>query len=578
MADMENVSTTPVTLVERVKKYKADVEQIVRLGIEHPQYELKRTATVRKEDIADRLDFVKLIQGMANAHSSQERFIVIGADQKEKAFSSITNQQDFDPATLQKILSKYLYPVPDIEVFNTLQATNCELYVLVVFAPQQPRPVIAVTEGVAGTKRHFNVGDIWIKHGTTLQPAGKADLDKMYEKKIDDEAESRARRRFEHYQEQFGQIGWTQPVPQTPTRTLLIGSKEQVKLFAEDVIASSSPTRLKMLLEMARERLIESWTILQLTSHGTPDDWHKWIQEVRGVYLDEFTPALDSVVVLALELVKYEAPREWMNWILDVLVEAFELSRTFNRLKSFAVNSDLPSAMLFAQPAYDVYVGIRAIATYGMMRKRFEPVGEILHRFVRSFTMDGQTNIFVPLIFWPFAGIGGFPDMRNGRNTTLWDARIGSAWGDYFGSSKQFLSAAYQLEFVLELNSYIFESTGDPGVEALKQKLGNKYFAYLPDFWNASLNEAVPIADYLYDHLGTDPGFPADLAINKRAFDIVLKAKSSKDRQLFFGGFLGHLRAWQTQASLEVRRMPQFYYWPGRLGEAEKAYTKSQKA
>ena len=576
MAMGENEAKDIVTLAERVTRYKAEVERIVGLGIEHAQYELKRTATVRKEDIADRLDFVKLVQGLSNAHSSQERFVVIGADQRAKSFFNILNPQEFDPAAVHKILAKYLYPVPTIEVFNTLQTANGEAYVLIVFAPDQPRPVVAVTEGVAGAKRHFNVGDIWIKQGTTLQRAGKGDLDKMYEKKIDEEAESRARRRFEHYREEFGPIGGTQPVPQTPTRTLLLGAKEQIKLFAEDVIASSNPTRLKMLLEMARERLIDSWKSLQLTGHGVPDDWHKWTGKVRGVYLNEFTPALDSVVVLALELIKYEAPRDWTNLILDVLVEAFELARTFDRLKSYAVNQ-LPNAMLFAQPAYDVYVGVRAIATYAMMRKRFHPLGEILHRFVRSFTLDNQKNVNVPLIFWPFSGIAGLPDMRNGRNTTLWEARIGSAWGDYFGSPKDFLSAAYQLEFILEFNSYIFESTGNPNVAALK-KLGDKDFAYLPDFWNVSLDEALPIAEYLYEYLGANPEFPADLAIDNRALDFVLKGKSSEDRQLFFGRFLGHLRAWQSQATWDVRQAPRFYYWPGRLGEAEKASTEARKA
>ncbi len=576
MVEGQSDTAAPVTLAARIARYQAEVEQIVRLGVEHLQYELKRSVTVRKEDLADRLDFVKLVQGLANAHSAQERFIVIGADQKKKAFCGVENKEDFDPAKLHGIIAKYLFPTPAIEVFHTLQTADGNSYVLIVFAPDQPRPIIAITEGASQTKRHFNVGDIWIKHGTSLQPAEKADLDKMYEKRIDDEAENRARRRFEHYREEFGHIGWPQSVPQAPTRTLLVGAKEQLRLFAEDVIAAESPTRFKMLLEMAREPLVDSWNSLQFTGHGLPEDRKKWIAEVRGVYLDEFTPALDSVIVLALELVKYEAPPEWMNWILDVLVETFDRPRTFDRLKSAAI-TDLPNAMLFAKPAYDVYVGVRAVATYAMMRKKFRSIGKILPRFVRAFTLDNQANIDVPLIFWPFSGIEGFPDMRNGRNRALWDARIHSAWGNYFGSSATFLSAASQLELVLELNSYVFESTGDPGIAALKKELGNKLFDYLPDFWNTSLNEAVPIAEFLYEHLGDQPEFPSDLSIDRRAFGLILKGKTSKERKLFFGEFLGRLRAWQNQASMQFNRRVLFYHWPGRLGEAEKAYTDSKK-
>lgn len=567
----------PVTLADRVARYQAEVERIVRLGIEHPQFELKRSATIRKEDIADRLDFIKLIQGLANAHSEQERFIVIGADQQTKAFCRVANQHEFDSAKLHQIITKYLSPVPKIEVFNSLSTQDGEPYVLIVFAPSQPRPVIAVTEGVAGTKRHFDVGDTWIKDGTNLRPAERADLDKMYERKIDDEAENRARRRFEHYRDEFGQIGWTQPAGQTPVRTLLVGAREQLKLFAEDVIASQVPTRFSMLLEMAREKLIDSWTRLQLAGPGMPEDLETWLVEVRRVYLDEFTPALSSTVALAFELVKYRAPVEWIDWTLDVLLETFECSRTFDRLKSPSI-TDRPNGIFYAQPAYDLYVGVRAVATYAMTRERFQPIGRILCRFVRAFTMANQASVQVPFIFWPFSGIAGFPDMRNGRNQALWDARIGSAWGDYFGSTEKFLSAASKLEFLLELNSYVFEAADDPGVEALREKLGNKSFTYLPDFWNTSLDLAVPIATSLYNHLAAHSEFPTDLAVDRRGFDLIFKDRNSKERQLFFGRFLGHLRAWQAQASLQVNRTMPFFHWPGPLGDAEKAYAASRKA
>ena len=212
-----------------------------------------------------------------------------------------------------------------------------------------------------------------------------------------------------------------------------------------------------------------------------------------------------------------------------------------------------------------------------MMRKRFQPIGRVLPRLVRAFTLANQADVYVPLIFWPFSGIAGFPDMRNGRNEALWAARINSAWGDYFGSAENFLGAASQLEFVLEFNSYVLESTGDPGVAAFRQKFGNRVFAYTPDFWNTSLGNAVPIASFLYDYLGAHPEFPGDLAVDRRAFDLIFKGKSSKERKLFFGKFLGHLRAWQTQASLQFNRIVPFNYWPGRLGDTERAYTETQK-
>jgi hypothetical protein len=571
MADQTDTQR-PVTLADRVRAYRLSAEAVVKLGVEHPQYEFKRIATLKKDALGDRLDFVKLIQGMANAHSKQERFIVIGADQAGKRFQSITNQAEFDPANVQQILSKYLDPVPEIEVFNSLQTDSGEPYVLIVIFPDQPRPVLCATEGGASGKTHFSAGDIWIKQGTSLVRASKSDLDRMYDKRIDEEAESRARRRFQHYQEEFGKTGVLPTISPTPTRTLLVGPKEELTLFIEDVIATATPQRLKMLLEMARARMVDSWEPLQFLGHGLPESWEDWLIEVQMVYKDEFTPTLESVVALGLEIVKYEAPKEWLTWIFDLLVEAFDRSRTFDRLKS-STFLERPDGFFFAQPAYDAYVGTRAIATYCMLRRRFSHLAVTLRRFVRYFTLDNNAETYTPIVFWPFSGITGFPDMRNGRNEALWNARIHGAWNSYFSSEEKFMQAALQLEFVLELNSYLFETLGDPAVRDLKKKMGNRVFGYLPDFWNARLDNAVPIADHLLEHLRAHNYIPTDFSIIPEAFDLVLKGKNRRGRELFFGKFLGYLRGWQYQASIQYNRFPRFFYWPGELGNAEKEAT-----
>jgi hypothetical protein len=50
----------------------------------------------------------------------------------------------------------------------------------------------------------------------------------------------------------------------------------------------------------------------------------------------------------------------------------------------------------------------------------------------------------------------------------------------------------------------------------LEQHRGNspeKRFAYQPDFWRNSINPALQTAEDLYDHLYSQAGFPAELAI-----------------------------------------------------------------
>ena len=164
-------------LPERFDTYGKTVEGIVLRGIEHPACELKRTVTLSKDDLTDRLDFVKLIQGLANSHSGTECLIVVGADQKDKKFFEVANAADLDPAKLSPILAKYLAPEPVYEVFNDMRASTGERYVLIVLNQLQPRPIMALVDGKTSDKVHFRPGEIWIKHNTGLRPAMKADLE-----------------------------------------------------------------------------------------------------------------------------------------------------------------------------------------------------------------------------------------------------------------------------------------------------------------------------------------------------------------------------------------------------------------
>src|SRR6202035_3587009 len=70
-----------MSLSDRFDTFAQMVEGIVLRGIEHPACELKRTVTLSKDDLTDRLDFVRLIQGLANSHAGTECLVVIGADQ-----------------------------------------------------------------------------------------------------------------------------------------------------------------------------------------------------------------------------------------------------------------------------------------------------------------------------------------------------------------------------------------------------------------------------------------------------------------------------------------------------------------
>src|SRR5262249_18467244 len=150
---------------------------------------------------------------------------------------------------------------------------------------------------------------------------------------------------------------------------------------------------------------------------------------------------------LGLQIIKYDASSEWFGLVAKELREAFEVCRGVDRQVAniISTKAGMPS---FARPAYDIYVGIRTLATYAVMRERFRFLAEILPHYVLFVSPDGWSRVSVPLLFWPFSGVTGLPDMRQGgRNQSFWDAHVHGAWGQFFGIEEKFLSAAAQLEF-----------------------------------------------------------------------------------------------------------------------------------
>lgn len=569
-------STDPslaAALPERFDSYAKTVEGIVLRGIEHPACELKRNVTLSKDDLTDRLDFVKLVQGLANSHVGTECLIVIGADQKEKRFFEVANAPDFDPAKLSPILAKYLAPEPIYEVFNDMRASTGERYVLIVLNKVQPRPIMTLVDGKTTSKVHFRPGEIWIKHNTGLRVAMKADLDLMYQPLIEQEATKRARIIFEHLKAGLGPELLSQAVTATPVPELLLGSRERLARFAESMLASGDSARFKMLVEMGRRTIVERWNLLL---KGNRDYYSVTDEDKKRIvkfYRDEFMPTLIAIVDVALEVIRYEGPPKWLRSVVDVLVESFTISCQITPLQT--LNNTGEVSIPFARPAYEIYLAARTVATYAILRQRTEYVKEILPCYVKPLAPQLQRNSLEPLLFWPFSGALNLPEMKSGRNEELWQQRIGDSWSDAFGSKEEFLNAAAQLEFILELNSHILISYAHPSSEKFREDSREKRTAYIPDFWTSRLDPTVPVANYVLDSLKND-GFPKGLALEPTVTTAIFKDMPIKSRLVFYGEFLANLQAWQEKAMMQQQRFPFDFAWPEPLREAVQIYKESK--
>src|SRR5689334_6311513 len=95
--------TSPPQLSARLKEYTIEIQSLVTQGIENPQYELTKEVYLSRTQFKSRVDFVKLVQGLANALPAMERCIVIGADQAGRTFVPINNAGELDSARISQI-------------------------------------------------------------------------------------------------------------------------------------------------------------------------------------------------------------------------------------------------------------------------------------------------------------------------------------------------------------------------------------------------------------------------------------------------------------------------------------------
>jgi hypothetical protein len=434
---------------------------------------------------------------------------------------------------------------------------------------------MTLVDGRTDAKVHFRPGEIWIKHNTGLKTATRADLDLMYEPKIEMEAAKRARVIFEHLKGDLGPELLSQAVTSTPVPELLLGSRGRLARFAEAMISSADPSRFKMLLEMARQIIIEKWNPLLQGSRNPYGVSEEDKSQVAEYYRDEFMPALVSVVDLGLQVIKYDGPPIWLGYVIDLLVEAFPISSQIDRLH--AINDAGGNAVPFARPAYELYLGGRTLATYAISRNRIHFMKEILPRYVKPLAPERYHDFIEPFLFWPFAGQLDLPEMMNGRNEEFWQQRIDTTWGDFFASKDAFLSAAAQLEFALELNSHLLIQYSSPLTDKFREVSPEKRTTYLPDFWKNRLDPAVPMALHILESFVSDEGFPMDLAIEPNVIIPLFKGMLIQSRELFYGEFLFNLKKWQDTAMMQQRRFPFNFAWPPRLQRVVNLYTESRK-
>jgi hypothetical protein len=546
----------------RVENLRREIQQLVAEGIESPCFELTRKCSLASGDKKSQTDFVKTIQGMANAYPPIERSYVIGADQKEKKFFPIEKPQEFDSANVRQILEKYLEPLPSFET-QVMETDDAIKFAAVVLAAEQPRPIVVRAQAGDDRTQFLQIGEIWVKKNTGLTRANREDLEKIYETRIEAEAERRAARRFADtrngleasFRLQFS------PERRIPSSDLVFGPDAEYKAYIELLFANQDWLRFRMLVTTIRDLLIEAWHSIGADDSETPSMTMALEAKVAIHFHSAFQPALRRLVYAGLLLIKFEVSTDWFGHAADLLIEVLTVCNIPNAPAGLGAKvSD--GSILKGTVALDVLLSARLLAAYATRMEQYQYLSTLLRKWVIPVS-SSITQKREPLLFWPLRmSVPG-----HDRVAFLWNDVVQPYWLDFFGSKSSYLDAACRLEFILHMNSYL--ATENPeGSRWTSQYRPNVDFGYwyTSDLWRYRLDPVVPLTEQIYENLAEGPNaaFLLDLSIEhtvfQKAFQPSEQSLSGHGQQIFIA-YLKKLAAWQSQAAFSSGHFPYQTDW-----------------
>jgi hypothetical protein len=479
---------------EIVEQRRLNVIELVKNGVESDEIECKREWSLKRDDRFSQLRFVKLVQAIANTSRTSEGYLVIGADNKTKAFYNVKNRGDFDAADVTSFLSSYLDPPPLIQIYNNLSDGDGNTFVLVVFPPGQNRPVTLKKEGsIESEKFRLRAGEVWIKAGTATSLANRRQLDEMYDERLDQSAETLARRRFAHLRDELRlNQNHYQIKSGSPRKDMIIGPRSELTEYFLDAAETDNSPRIKMLIELMRDILVTEWVnknVGVVPSSGVSET-NQFADYVSG----EVKPAIVALAEIAMLAIKYEIGKDIVRQSTEILREHFDVTSKLTlrgsnvRLLGEAQLPDWTTCM-------EVYSACRCIGSYLVSRGRIGYLTSAQRHFVTRYTnAAGQFGSpKVPLLFLPFR-LFDSPELlkQKGQADYVWESWIRDNFGQYFMGFSDYKAAAITHEVILEFNSFFGLGLFKNPDQSIKRERNAPDFTYRNELWRFEIGELAP--------------------------------------------------------------------------------------
>lgn len=569
IADDQNILAE--STLDRALRIGDYIEKLISTIGEHPECELKREW--RKTDLRDKAEFIKDIQATANSliPEDKEKYIVVGADEKTRQIVGC-NHSAYDDADIQQLLENYLDPVPDFDVLRLRSANNVD-YVVLRFPHQPNRPFVAKASIIDSQKQkiYLREGEIWLKpSGAVTSSSGKRlvksrtelisliDMTPHIQKAIADTREQLIPIiRLEERTRLQGQT--------TDHISALTSSDEEFQSHIEQLLLNPNgipQNAIKVLLEKLREKTVEVWDV-ELDPYGygsqiRPSD----LQQIKET---DFLPAMHRLVLLSLLFIKFSAPKECFEKVMDLLLQIFQVSNSLKNSTTGINRSDTVSTLgehtSFTVPALESLLATYFLAGYELSnRNQNVYMRHLLMKIVPEIrgTDDAPSKDF--FMFWPVTMNWGYPDRR--RDLLVSERfSIGDRLEKLAGGKKSIKAASLQIECLIDWHSFLsFQGQGEPETVRFYQE---NYSGISTSFWPNFMKEPYelinPLIDKLWEAIHTEGQY--DFWLFDSRLSQIFGGIDLARRKHVFARFLMYLQAKQAEYQRQQNRGPYWMPW-----------------
>ncbi len=562
MSNSESEQMPEGLALARALRIRDYIEQLVAAVGEHSECELKKS-WLRNTSFL-RAEMIKDFQSTANSaiDPKKEKFIAIGIDEQTRTITGC-NPADYDEAGIRQLLEQYLDPVPEYEVLSLKSNAGVD-FVVVRFPFQQNRPIVTKAQIRDDRNRILlDAGQIWLKPGRSgTGGTGKRLINSRQELieliNIEPRVEREVEARLEQLLPEIRLEERTRLQANDATIVpVLTATDEEFESYVEQLLAAERLNHLRVVLEKLRDHVVLCW------QSGFDEHGRVTAQRIREIKEQDFLPAVRRLSLLGMLLIKFAAPLNWFESVVDLFVQIFESSHTLRNAQypqpPHDENCTLSEHDSFTVPALEALLGAYLLSSYALViRERTQYLRSLFPCIVKAVEgPNDESKSF--LLFWPLTYRWRTPDVRRDMLVVERYAR-GDRIESLMGNADRLKQAILQVDCLVDWHAVLAQRPrqGEPETHAF---FTSKYAGigtwFNQNFTKQNLEYIAPLVSRLWNQLVARSD---ELFLDEELAEIVNGYDTERRKQIL-AKFLAYAERQLAAQEWANQRFPFPVYW-----------------